>query len=249
MSRVIVWFSCGSCSTVALERAIKKYKDVIPVYCFVGRDEYSGEHIDNERYLKDVESLFNVKIIRLQSKKYLSPHDVYRKTGWINGTGGARCTVELKKRLRFEFQQPDDIQIFGYAYDEQDRQGIFNNAYPEVYTDYILNDEKLTKANCKGLVWKWGLTLPIMYQQGYNNNNCIGCVKGGKGYWNKIRIDFPETFNEMAKIEREIGATCIKEKIGEVTKQVYLDKLKPGTGNHKAENITCDFTCQTMEQA
>lgn len=31
-----------------------------------------------------------------------------------------------------------------------------------------------------------------MYDLGYANNNCIGCVKGGIGYWNKIRIDFPE---------------------------------------------------------
>ena len=43
-----------------------------------------------------------------------------------------------------------------------------------------------------------------MYKLGYNNNNCIGCVKGGQAYWNKIRIDFPETFNKMAKLENLI---------------------------------------------
>ena len=31
---------------------------------------------------------------------------------------------------------------------------------------------------------------------GYNNNNCIGCIKGGMGYWNKIRVDFPEVFEK-----------------------------------------------------
>ena len=237
--RTIVWFSCGACSTVALERALKKYDNVIPVYCFVGRDEFSGEHPDNDRYSADVEKLFGVKIIRLQSKEYASPHDVYLRTRWINGERGARCTVELKKKLRFEFQQADDIQIFGYADDERPRQERFNKSFPEVTTDFILNDEGLSKAQCKGLVWKWGLTLPIMYQQGYNNNNCIGCVKGGKGYWNKIRVDYPDTFNKMAEIEREVGASCIRE--------VYLDELDPKAGNHKTEDITCDFICQGVQ--
>ena len=35
---------------------------------------------------------------------------------------------------------------------------------------------------------------PLMYDLGYPNNNCIGCVKGGMGYWNHIRKDFPEVF-------------------------------------------------------
>jgi len=238
-NRVIVWFSCGACSTVALKLAIEKYKNAIPVYCDVGRDEYSGEHIDNERYLSDVEKLFNIKILRLKSDKYSSPHDVYIKTKWINGNKGARCTTELKKVLRFQFEQPDDIQIFGYAFDEQKRQESFTERYPETITDYILNEYALTKANCKGLIWKWGLVLPVMYRQGYNNNNCIGCVKGGKGYWNKIRIDYPETFKRMAEIERQVGASCIKD--------VYLDELNPNEGNHKNEQISCDFVCQSME--
>ncbi len=37
-----------------------------------------------------------------------------------------------------------------------------------------------------------------MYDLGYPNNNCIGCVKGGMGYWNKIRKDFPEVFQKRA---------------------------------------------------
>ena len=31
-----------------------------------------------------------------------------------------------------------------------------------------------------------------MYDLGYPNNNCIGCIKGGMGYWNRIRKDFPD---------------------------------------------------------
>jgi hypothetical protein len=92
-------------------------------------------------------------------------------------------------------------------------------------------------------MWKSGIALPEMYLFGYNNNNCIGCVKGGAGYWNKIRRDFPEQFNRMAKLERAIGSTCIKG--------TYLDELNPKAGRHKDMEITCDFTCtaQSSEKA
>jgi hypothetical protein len=71
--------------------------------------------------------------------------------------------------------------------------------------------------------------MPAMYQLGYRNNNCIGCVKGGIGYWNKIRRDFPEAFDRMAKAERAIGRKLFKRE------GVYLDELDPARGNHADE--------------
>ena len=61
-------------------------------------------------------------------------------------------------------------------------------------------------------------------------NNCIGCVKGGMGYWNKIRVDFPNVFADRAKMEREVGHTCIKN--------VFLDELDPERGRH--DDPICD---------
>ena len=80
-----------------------------------------------------------------------------------------------------------------------------------------------------------------MYKMGYNNNNCIGCVKGGMGYWNKIRIDFPDKFNEVANIERQIGATCLKDENG----KIFLDELDPNRGDPVEEIIPdCSLICQ-----
>ena len=80
-----------------------------------------------------------------------------------------------------------------------------------------------------------------MYQLGYANNNCIGCVKGGIGYWNKIRRDFPESFKRMAEIERIVGATCLKDDNG----HIWLDELDPNRGD-KVEPITiqCGIICE-----
>jgi hypothetical protein len=80
-----------------------------------------------------------------------------------------------------------------------------------------------------------------MYKLGYNNNNCIGCVKGGIGYWNKIRKDFPERFNRMAQIERIVGASCLKEQDGT---RLFLDELDPNRGvNVKPIVPDCSLTC------
>lgn len=75
-----------------------------------------------------------------------------------------------------------------------------------------------------------------MYDLGYSNNNCVGCVKGGKGYWNRIRVDFPEVFERRAKEEREVGHSCIKG--------VFLDELDPNAGRMEKEVMpVCGFDC------
>lgn len=70
----------------------------------------------------------------------------------------------------------------------------------------------------------------------------LGCVKGGMGYWNKIRIDFPEVFRRMAVLEREIGRTVIKG--------VYLDELEPNRGRNKEIELpSCDVICEMLTKA
>lgn len=77
----------------------------------------------------------------------------------------------------------------------------------------------------------------LTLKYGIITGNCIGCVKGGKGYWNNIRIDFPPAFDRMAKIERKVGRTCIKD--------TYLDELKPGAGRHVLPPMPeCDLFCE-----
>ena len=90
---------------------------------------------------------------------------------------------------------------------------------------------------CAGLILNQGIELPEMYKLGYPNNNCIGCVKGGKGYWNKIRVDFPETFERMTKAERAAGYSCIKG--------TFLDELDPNAGReNKIVMPNCGLLCE-----
>jgi len=53
--------------------------------------------------------------------------------------------------------------------------------------------------------------------------------------------DFPEIFKQMAEAEREVNATCLKDKNG----RIYLDELDPKAGN-PTDLVTggCGIFCQ-----
>jgi len=64
------------------------------------------------------------------------------------------------------------------------------------------------------------------------------------GYWNKIRKDFPDRFDKMAKTERLIGHAVNKDDKG----PVYLDELDPKRGRFKQDMpADCGFTCETTK--
>lgn len=163
-----------------------------------------------------------------------------RRTGFINGPGGARCTQELKSKVRKKIQKGGyDFQVFGFEYKKKEinRAVRFKQQNPKVRAIFPLIDKKLTKENCAAILIKSGIELPAMYRLGYKNNNCVGCLVGGGGYWNKIRNDFPETFLKMAQIEREIEGSCLNG--------IYLDELDPNFGR-KQKHVApeCDSFCE-----
>jgi len=227
----------GGGSAVATMYAVKKYENCEVVYCDTG-----GEHPSNHKFLLDIQKEIGKKITILKNDKYKDHFDVFEKTRYLNGIKGARCTTELKKKLRIKYQRPDDIHIFGYTLEEKNRAERFESFNPELKVDWVLIEKGITKENCLGILWQKGIKLPKMYDLGYNHNNCIGCVKGGMGYWNQIRKDFPEHFKKMSEIERKINHSIFRDK--ETNKRIWLDELPEDAGNFTKEPpITCDLSC------
>lgn len=245
MSRILCWFSCGIASTIATKIALEEAdRDTKVYYC-----EPGNEHPDNQRYLRDCAEWFGHEIIQLKSEKYNDAWDVWEKTKWLVGVQGARCTVELKKKMRYQVEQPDDIQVWGYDITEKSREDRHRNNFPEINFWSPLIDRGLNKKDCLKLVEDAGIEIPAMYKLGYKNNNCIGCVKGQSGYWNKIRVDFPEVFARMAKLERTLDVALNKSYAGDgLRKRVFLDELPPDAGNYKSElGISCGLVCEQLE--
>jgi len=240
-NRVISWFSCGFASAYATFLAHKKYGDRLEaVYCRVAE-----EHTDNVKFLKEFElkTGIPIKIIGDSSFDY-SIYNVFRSRKFIKGQTGAPCTMVLKKNVRKKYERDGDIQVFGYTCEELDRVDRFIDANNNVDTDFILVDAGITKNDCMQWATSFGFSMPTMYALGYPNNNCVGCVKGGMGYWNAIRKDFPEQFINMAALEREIGHAINKDKNG----PVYLDELDPNRGNFSRDvPEDCGFTCEWIK--
>lgn len=221
------WFSCGCSSLVACKLA--KPDKIIYIHV-------SDQNPDTLRFLHDAESILG-KIIVLQSEKYKDVDDVLSH-GYINGPAGAACTLQLKKRVRQKWEKENwdrHTYIWGFDSTEKKRADRIVNSMPEFDHEFPLIENNLTKADCHALCADWGIKRPIMYDFGYPNNNCVGCIKGGMGYWNKIRDDFPDVFESRAKRERSIGHSCIKG--------MFLDELPRGRGRCKPIVADCSIDC------
>lgn len=230
----VCWFSTGISIFVACYLA----KDVDEIiYTHV-----SNQHSDSLRFLHDCEELLGRKITIIQSEEYSSVDDVIERTRCINTPFGAPCTDKLKKRVRMKWERenPDHhTYVWGYDLNEKNRAEKTCEALSDYDHEFPLIENGLTKQEAHGIADKLGLKRPIMYDLGYPNNNCIGCVKGGMGYWNKIRVDFPEAFERRARQERELNHSCING--------VFLDELEPDRGNINTEIMEdCTIACQLL---
>jgi len=234
----ILWFSAGATSAVACKMAIQKYGiENVRIFYF----KINSAHSDNGRFISDCEKWYGKEIEEVSSEKYKDQFEVIEKTKYVNGAKGARCTGELKRSLREKIQKEinNNGQIFGFEFTEKE---IERSARLPIDINPIfpLIENRLNKENCLAILQNAGIKLPTMYKLGYPNNNCIGCVKGGMGYWNAIRNDFPDTFDKMAKLEREVGRSCLKDEKG----RVFLDELKPSRGRKQKILIPdCGFFC------
>lgn len=234
-SRTVVWFSAGAASAVAA----KLTPDATVVYVDPG-----SEHPDNRRFLTDVAAWIRRPIHTIRSDQYRDTWQVWTERRYLAGPTGAPCTVELKKRPRYAFQRPDDRQVFGYTADEAHRAERFRRENPGIDLACPLIERGLTHADCLAIVERAGIVLPVMYRLGFGHNNCVGCVKGGMGYWNRIRRHFPDVFDRMAALERDVGHAVCRDDDG----PVWLDSLHPDRGDDEDATIECSLLCALAEQ-
>lgn len=231
----VCWISAGVSSFIAGYLV----KDTVDDFIYTHID---NQHEDSLRFIKDCEKVLGKEVTILQSP-YKSVDNVIKTFRFINGPYGAKCTYVLKKRVRkeWEYGKKDLTYVWGFDCSKRDRKRAerTKETMSDFKHEFPLIDRNLTKEDCHGLLRQLGIKRPLMYDLGYRNNNCIGCVKGGQGYWNKIRVDFPEVFEARAKQEREVGHTCLKG--------IYLDELDPAAGRIEDEVMEdCSIMCQLI---
>lgn len=239
----VCWISAGVSSFVAGYLV----RDTVDEFLYI---PIKDQHEDSDRFIADCATALGREIKRIKSEEYSCVGDVCRAFRFVNSAYGAKCTEVLKKRVRkkweFEHQGFDITYVWGFDSSEKKRADNIIESMPYFHHEFPLIDRNLTKADAHGICASLGIKRPAMYDIGYSNNNCIGCVKGGKGYWNQIRRDFPEVFADRAKMEREIGHSILHDKNG----MIFLDELDPNAGRMSEEIMEdCSIFCQmALEQ-
>ena len=244
MSRIVCWFSAGAASAVAtkLILAQRPADEVV-----VARVVIPSEHEDNDRFADQCAAWFGQPIVNLSSDRYADTWDVWEKRRFISGPAGALCTTELKKMVRHTFQaewQPDE-QVFGYTAEERQRAERFRANNPEVSLLTPLITAGLGKSDCLAMIDRAGIEIPALYKLGFRNNNCMPCGKASSpAYWNRVRRHFPERFDRMARLSRDLGARLAK--VGD--ERIFLDELDASIGAGEVEpDMDCSLLCAIAE--
>jgi len=243
--KIAVWFSCGAASAAALKLTVDKY-GADNVYAV--NNPVIEEHHDNKRFAEDVAKWVGIDIQYAVNSKYplASVVDVFDRRKGMAFPHGAPCTVELKKRARQEWEEshPVDWHVLGFTVDERNRHERFvmterDNVLP------ILIDANMTKNDCADMIRAAGIKLPEIYGRGFPNANCIGCVKAtSPTYWNLVRREFPEVFDQRAEQSRRLGARLVRVK----NERIFLDELDPKAKGRPLKTMPdCGLFCEEDE--
>lgn len=234
----VCWLSAGVSSFIAGYLV----RDTVDEFIYI---DIADQHPDSLRFIKDCEKVLEKPVEILKSSEYKCVEDAIRAFGGFRNVYNmfSPCTGWLKKRVRKEWeeQHQDDNITYVWGFDcsphERSRADRTIDGMPQFEHEFPLIDNNLTKDDAHAMCKRLGIKRPKMYDLGYSNNNCIGCVKGGMGYWNKIRVDFPDVFERRAKLERDMGSSIIKG--------VYLDELPTEAGRGQTEIMEeCGIFCE-----
>lgn len=206
---IVCWWSGGVTSAVACKKAINLFG---LDNCRIVFIDTHNEDDDTYRFLLDCEKWYGKVIERIsvvgEGKKYKSIEDVWYRYNSLNVANGAICSSELKRDVRRMFTTHNEFshQVFGFDIEEPKRARNMKLNNPEIDPIFTLLLYGLSKKNCITILQEAGCEIPRVYKLGYNNNNCFktGCIQGGIGYWQKMKVEEPPKYFKMAKIEHDL---------------------------------------------
>jgi hypothetical protein len=174
----VCWISAGVSSFVAGYLV----RDTVDEFLYI---PIQDQHEDSDRFIADCEKALGREIRQIKSDEYSCVGDVCRAFRFVASAYGAKCTEVLKKRVRkkweYEHQDYDITYVWGMDLNEKHRADNLIESMPDFHHEFPLIDRQLTKADAHGICASLGIKRPAMYDMGYSNNNCKGCVKGGEG--------------------------------------------------------------------
>lgn len=201
---VIAWWSGGADSAIVCWLCLIWFGKQNVRVVFI---DTRNEDDDTYRFKDDCEKWWGVRIETICTEDWDTIEEIWDCYLSLNVATGAICSTELKRVVRQNFQMKNTFSYQAFGYDaeakEIERAREMKRNYPDSRPIFPLIYELISKGAAIKLLQKHGILPPVSYRMGYTNNNCLktGCVKGGIGYWQKFRIDFPDRFDAMADRE------------------------------------------------
>jgi hypothetical protein len=243
LARKLIWFSSGAASAIMAKLILSEEPEAIVVQCDMGESEDE----DNRRFTADCVRWFNAPVKHISSAEYLNIDEVFEDKRYHANHRGAPCTGAMKRVPRLEFQQPGDVHYFGYTADARDVERAKNFAAnsPGLILRFPLIERGLTKQACFALLEQAEIKRPRIYDWGYPNGNCPGCVKASSpDYWALVRLRHPDVFARRADQCRRFGSRLTRIN----DERIFIDEIPADWPILNPTVPSCDFLCHLAGQ-
>lgn len=241
MKKVIVGFSGGVTSAWCAGWALRTFPKDEVVFLFHDTKE---EHPDTYRFIKEMALALDHPVVDFSDGR--SVVEVFEDQNAIANNRMAFCSRILKAEMRDKYfkQLKKDgydeiINVVGFSAIETERvQRAAARAMQSGFTvRFPVVEEKITKQQCADYCISLGVTPSSMYRWS-EHANCVGCVRGGKAYWLKVKDNAPEVFEQRAQLEEEFGHTILK---GTTLRELAIVGLKRIVNQRESIDIgACD---------
>jgi 3'-phosphoadenosine 5'-phosphosulfate sulfotransferase (PAPS reductase)/FAD synthetase len=202
MSRNIVTLSGGMASAYVAIWAVENKLD--PILYF---NDTKWEHEDLYRFLADIENALNVKITYDTDGR--NPEQICYDKKFLANNRVPLCSRILKAERLQAFIQHGDVCFFGIDSTEKHRAARIEFIYNDkgVQCRFPLIENNISKQNIQSKLLHYGIKRPIMYDMGFQHNNCSGgCVRAGKATWALLLRTMPAVYAERERLEKEFSA-------------------------------------------
>lgn len=202
----IVSLSGGVSSAMAADRVINRYGRDNTTLWFA---DTSWEDDDLYRFLDDCMARWGGALVRYTDGR--TPLEVAEDVSLIPNQKRAPCTRVLKiepfSTYLATVAKPVTVHL-GLDWAEMHRMDAPKRNYEAmdgVTVDFPLLWKPHEFRNYFDVIrLEWGIEIPRLYGMGFPHNNCGGrCVKQGIREWKRLRLNFPDRFNDVRDWEQE----------------------------------------------
>jgi hypothetical protein len=214
MRRIVVGFSGGVTSAWCAGWALRTFPREEVILLFHDTQE---EHPDTYRFNREMASALGMPITEQSDGRSVT--EVFHDEHAIANNRMAFCSRILKAEQRDKYFDKlraagvtEIVNVLGFSAKEDNRvQRAWARAQQAGYAvRFPLIEERITKQRAADWCRSVGVRPSEMYRWS-EHANCVGCVRGGKAYWLKVRESEPLVFAQRSELEREFGHTILKD--------------------------------------